>query len=1342
MYDAVKAGVEEGFAVQGQTSKDLEFSREDMYDAVKAGVEEGFALQGQTSKDLEFSREDMYEAVKAGIEDGFSAQGQTSKEVGFSRDEIFEAVRAGLDDPHHSTNRVGDQVLDKMQDLLDGMRVEFKQYSTANGGDTEQVLDAMKDGLESLRENVSSNTGEVLDAVNDGLDGLRADVERMVNKPVDMTVNYEILDTLKEGLAHIRFDVERLRSAEEDPTASKGGEVVIADPEAREKADAADEFGMGSGSKENIAILEALLKEVVASVEEVREKLVADDIGDRVRKSDIEALETLCMETKAHIEDLVLPDVDNIPTKSEIEDGLDGLRTDVERMVNKPLDMTVNYEILDTLKEGLANIRADVDRLRSVEQEISDSKGGEVVIADGEARRDMDAVNEFTMGNASKEDLGILEALLKEVSTSIEGIRDKIMSDDIGNRVQKSDIEALETLCMDTKTQIEELPLPDADTLPTKSEIEALGDLVKGFAERREEDAELTARAFESRKIEHGGLADKIEDVKLFLDDVRAGLKAKLDEGGHNIQELSKTLETFAETVIGTDAIPLLNELKEVVTREFESIQGIFAGSELEHEQKHNSLLERHDEHKAAIVLELHTKIDERFDEIMTKYDDAQIAAEQKEKALQETTLQQTDTLESTKSVVEDLRILIDTLGSTITESCDRMGEDSKTVFGRIEDIGSKIDGLLSQDEKNEHQSTREEISKSLSGVEGVLHSKIEERFDEIMTKYDDAQIAAEEKEKSFRESTLQQTDALNITTRSVAEDMRALIDNLGSTITNSCDRMGEDSKTVFERIENIGSKIDDLLSIDQKSEHQSTRAEISRTLTGVEGVQVHVSEYQPKIFEAVKEVLSIVGHHYDQSKSSTEEIKTSIQAIPAAIPLPAIAPPPPPLPMPIEFPVHESYDDSAINAKLDQLIGRAEETEKSLAQFASLAQIREQVAAMASDFSEYVAGQQTAIARAADDRSREAEEIALALQMRISQKDHVEAEIARMSVQKDGLSKAVQTLIHEKEDLIHDKEDLMSQKSKIQVDLSSLKTALEIRREELHVLEERADSVERSILDGVLDHSRSLLTTSSRPRSSLKDMNLKRVVSITSNSTTGPRASKNDATVPSYAASAVSSGIGMALKRRQPIKTVGSSNGSSRGDRRILSLSTLGANKGVSVERSLVLANSPLSDNAAKGSAFGVGGLKRSHSVKSNFPVRKTSWGGTKALGMYADEGTNDEEDKENSVLDEEDEDAEDSEGTERRTSYSGTYTDTMSYGDGSVLSTEDRRTSYAPSTVGTIGTKEYATTEDGNGESEPEFIDEGEEGEEGNHERSDMGVMTVFGQGGNTAIDAGAED
>ncbi|KAL8768235.1 MAG: hypothetical protein Q9209_005465 [Squamulea sp. 1 TL-2023] len=1255
-------------------------------------------------REPEITREDVLDAVREGL----SAQ---QPEIEINRDDLFQAVRAGLQGVPTPMGGVGEQVLDKMEEIINGMRLEFKQYSAANGGDTEQVLDALKDGLEVLRANIETYvdraadvTGkdEIIDTVKNGLEHLRIDLEGTiadVPRGSDGANNGELLDAMEKEFEHLRQTIATSLLRLGDNSSNKDDILDVLREEISELKNSIPRSGSEADFAETVHVMKEEFEHLRGSLATAMIHGGSSADKDEVLEAIQEGFESVRvdLERKNDRPESVISNTGELI--DALNDGLDALRSDVEKMVSKPqdIDMSTIYEIRDTLKEGLVNVRSDIDRLlvAGMEQgEFSSRRGGDVVLADGDhdpaenLRRndienlevmitqlrmkveafdnmpppppppepssqpaegtllkvDLDAIEAMlkelytsvteiaqreqaqqenvatkddteaietllrntkatideVMSNeadtlartshvealeatvldardairdfgtrldthtASKEDLGTLESLVKEMHAGLEQVRDKGDLSEDGERVVKSDVEALELLCMDMKAQ-----LPESGTLPTKEEFERISSLIKDFSAKVEEESDLTAQAFEARKIEHGGLADKIEDVKGFLDHVREEIKSSIKESNITVEDVAKTLDHITETIVSIDATASVQELTEVFNREFERIQGAAEDAKLEREQKHENLLEKHGEHKNAIVVAVADKLDARFDELMTKYDDAQLSAADKEKAFSAREAEQMQALNATKSTAEEMKLLMDTLGLTMTESCDRLGEDSKTVFNRVEDMGTKLD---------------------------------------------------------------------------------------------------------------------DLLALDASSEHQATRAEISKALAGVEGVQAHVQEYHPKILEAVKDVLGIVGQHYEHARTSTEEIKTSVRDIPSAIPLPAIAAPVASPPPPIEMPVPEMYDDTEVRAKLDRLVQISEETSKADAQVVLLGQIQEQVAAQARDFSAFVTSQQVKIAESSELAAREAEEVGIALEKRKAQKENVEADIVRLSEQKEDLGKDIQGLLQ-------DKDDLLLQKSRLQADLSSLQMALQIRREELQIMEERADGLERRILDGVLDHSRSLLTTSSRPQSSLKEMNLKRVTSTGSNATTASRASTIATTIPSTTASAVSSGIGMALKRRQPPRRNNGSTIGDRTDRRILSLSTLGANKAPSLERSMVLADPVLTSSGNKG---GLNGLKRSHSVKSNFPVRKTSWGGTKQLGMYADDGI--EEDKENSILDEEDEDVDGSEaGTERRTSYTGTYTGTsMSYDDGSVVSGDDRRTSFAASTIGTLGTKEGSLAEE----------------------------------------------
>ena len=1090
------------------------------------------------------------------------------------KEELLDAIRDGFDDMKANVPRPRESESDArtvaaMRDEFEHLRETLATTMVRSGPsvDKDEIVETIREGLEGIRsdmgrshdkpESILSNTSELLDAFNEGLDGLRVDVERIVNKPLDMTLNYEILDTVKEGLSSLRADIDRLHTAQaeqEELTIKRGGEVVIADGDSirrndienlevmitqlRIKVEALDNMSPpppapptepapvnveGMVMKEDLDSLEAMLKQVQASITSLAERERSQD-ENGVTKHDTDAIETLLRNTKAKLDDLVFPEPEGI----------------------------AKIEHVDSIE---ASIKSTLDAV------------------DGVAAR-------LESEMASKDDVLILESLLKEVHSGVGEISEKAGIDDVGDKVTKSDFETLETLCMDVKTHIEELVLPNAETMPTKAEIEGINVVIKEFKETMEAEADLTAQAFEARKIEHGGIADKIEDVKGFLDDVRQELKAKIDGNGQGIEGLAKTLETVNDMVIASDATSTIKELMEIVNREFERFHGNYEGYKLDSEQNNASLLEQHDEHRKLIIDNLSSKIDARFDEIMTKYDDAQLAADAKTDALQDKETQRADILESTRMVAEDLKILVDSLNKTVGESCDRMGEDSKTVFHRVDDIGTKLD------------------------------------------------------------------DSVNI------------------------------------------------LMADGKTNHQLTRAELSRTLMVVEGVHANAVEYHPKILAAISDVLHTVGQHFEQAQRSSEEIKTSVNAIPSAIPLPAITAPllPPPE---REIPPVEKYDDSEVHAKLDRLVENTAEAAKAAAQFELLEQIKSQVAATATDFNTFMISQQAIVAEAQHLRAREAEEAAIVLEKRIAQKETVELEITRLQDEKFTLSASVDTLRD-------DQKHLTGQRAKLQAEVLSLETALHIRREEMQLMEARAECLEKRILEGVLDHSRSLLITS-RPQSTLKGMSLKRVPSTASRVTSTTRTSSVGTSIPTTLGSTISTGVGMALKRRQPMRnTAGGAISNVKGDRRILSLSTIGANRGLLPERAMVLANpSLISAGAGKpSSAFGAGGLKRSHSVKSNFPVRKTSWGGTRQGGMYADEL--DEDDKENGVLNEEDEDGSEGRterrtsygtdaGTERRTSYTGTYAGTGSYGSGSVMDGDDeRRTSYAVSTVGTVGKRE----------------------------------------------------
>ena len=1342
-----------------EVSKDAEITREDVLEAVK----EGISAQAPLSREIEINRDDLFDAVKAGLEGAPTPMAGVGEQVLDKMQDLIDEMRGEFKQYSSANGRDTEQVLDAMKDGLESLRAGIETYvdRAADVTGKDEIIETMRDGLEHLRidiegsianaprSNEATTSGEILDAMEKEFEHLRQTISSsMLRNAASIGDKDEVLDAIRDGFDGMKENV--LRSA---PPGVDGEIVAIMKEEFEHLRETLATTLVRSGSsdcgtsEETIAIMkeefehlrESLATTVVRGgsamdkeeiVEIIREGLdaIRADMDQPHRPESTLSNTSELLDAFNEGLDGLRSDLGKVVNKprdntSELQEafseGLDGLRVDIEKVISKPTDMTVNFEILDTLKDGIASVRADIDRLRSdrIDQEVTIGvRGSEVVIADNEhirrndienlevlitqlqikvealdntplppppppppeaarpteenvmrkdlvfletmmkeihasvaiisasehsreettvTKEDTDAIEtllrntkaklddfvipepegmartehietlegmirgtrdaiedlstQIEANNASKDDTGILEVLLKEMNASLDEIRERYSSEDAGDKIVKTDLDAVESHCLDIKTKIEELCLPDVETLPTKAGLEDLATLFHEFKERMEADADLTAQAFESRKVEHGGIADKIEDVKGFLDDVRLDIKSKIDESGQGIEGLAKSLETINDMIFSSDTNATVKEIMEIVNREFERTHGSDEALKLETEQHQAVLLEKQDEYRLTIIADLSEKIDARFDEIMIKYDDAQIAAETKANAGKKKESEQAEALNSTRTIAEDLKSLIDSLGSTLSNACERMGEDSKTVFNRVEDIVEKLD-----------------------------------------------------------------ESANNIIT-------------------------------------------------DAKADHQLTRAEVSKTLVAVESVQAHSKEYHPKILSAISDVLNVIGHQFEQAQRATHEIKTSVDAIPSAIPLPAITAAPPSPPPERASPVIEKYDDSGVHAKLDKLADHIKGAEEMAAQFEILEQIRSQVATHACNFNAFMTSQQAAIAESQHSQAREAEEVALALEKRIVQKESLEADIARLSDEKSTLSASAKTLRT-------DCTELASQRSRLQADLTRLETALQIRREDMQVMETRAESLEKRILEGVLDHSRSLFVTS-RPQSSLKAMNLKRVSSTASNKSTGTRLSSagtTATTIPTTVSSMASAGVGMALKRRPPPRSMaGLTSSNAKGDRRILSLSTIGANRGTTAEKSMVLANpSFVSSGSGKShTAFSSGGLKRSHSVKSNFPARKTSWGGTRVGGMYADDLGDDN--KENSVLDEEDEESSEG-GTERRTSYGTqteterrgsygeTYTETGSYGTGSVIGGDDRTTSYAASTIGTVGAKEVPQEEE----------------------------------------------
>lgn len=1155
--------------------------KDDIIDAVRELIDGLKASQDAASLHSVTAIETQLDALKESLSGALVPAGDADKAA------LLETLKAGIEEIKLSSKSTGVN-----EELLEALRGELEQIRQSDGltrehsrADTEEVLEAVRLGLDDLRSHLekkldgpghnTSSSGELVDAMNEGLDALRTDVSKLADKPVDMTVSYEILDTLKEGLAGLREDVQRLKSAgysmdanDYAPPPPTGNEVVLAeDPEqmqatsreiveenvqhsepsraphhdfermelilsqiqgkmdsmdanihAQHSEPTADKAPVaGAAMKEDLASIEELLKDVQAAVLLQQDRETQSTLPDGVaKKEDTDAIETLLANTKAKIEELVFPD----PTTMVTKDNLD----DVELVVR------TTSEALETLA-------------KKIEDE-----------------------------GATKADVTVVQVIADDIKQALDEMRAPKPEDELEPKATKADIDAVSLLVDDVKAKLDDMKLPDPETLPLKFDLEQLTGLIHDFRDSHdkmkdtyEEDIMKTARNFEDRKFEAEAIQDHIAEVKTALEDMKMEITTHLIEG-NPIDTLKDSFRTLEESVGSNNVTADVKELMETVSREFERAHGSLELLQNDQAEKSALQLEKQDELKEVIVTGFTEKLDDKFNVLMAKYDDAQLLADEQARVMKEKAEEQEKILETTKTMADELRLTIDTLGATIAGMNDRF-EDATTKW------------------------TADSIA-------------VASKLDETLTKFEEQKL-------------------------------------------------------------------------EDKTEHSHTRDEIKNVETVFTSLQDNVTEYHPKFMVALHEIEALVKAHYDhaqkskeeaderarawdeETKSRGEEIQAHFANLPKLLPAPSTeahekyddAPVQEKLDKLLAIEPSLNYDDGAVQEKLDKLLSHADEAAKAAGQSERLDEIHAQVKTTAAELSEFVAKQTQFITDGNETKEREAEELALLVERRATQKEQLEADIENLQMekatQKEQLDADIQDLKAEKERVMQElreekervmaelkeekdrtmlelkeekdsllavvatlqaeRENLANQKIRLTGEVSSLHTALDIRREELNFMDSKADALERRILNGIMDHSRALMMMKGGSKSPSK---LK-------------KRSPTDAGIddgklmppPSTAAN----GLSLALRPRPAIKRNGLP--ANPAQRRILSLSQISGNAPAPSHQSFPTINT----NANSG-----GGIKRSHSVKNSSYARKGSWGGRPSMAVA---------NKENGTLNEEDE-------------------------------------------------------------------------------------------------------
>ncbi|OAA67157.1 hypothetical protein SPI_01733 [Niveomyces insectorum RCEF 264] len=1266
----------------------MQFLR-DEFKAVSDEAKQNVAANGRDTEQVLDATRDGLEKLRADLEAYVDKVAAAVSHQDFSeglirtldvfRDEIADLVSKASSNSKEMLKEEIETLRDTVNSsLVPALPTPAPAPTTANNKD---VLEALQEGVNLLRGEISNrhvtSTSEVLDAIQEGLTDLRICIDKLGNKPADLTANDEILDALKSGLSDVRSEIDGLRDQShavatvESNTAMVPADMLRHDDiknleylitQLRTKVDVIDAAqakpstdrevsnnsevsATGENSeqdaewKQKLSEMESKLHAIHDAVAGIASKEPATDVPpppraatDAASREDVEAIETILRNTKARLDDLV----------------------DGEQFVRKDHIDAIEALILET-KLSLGNLKTQMD------------------------------------GVSSREDVNMVESLVAQVVNGFDEMKERHAKQlEDPEKVTKADVEAVALACLQVKSAVERMAQADESTaLPSKDDLLSLAVIVREVKNSLEMESAVSAKAFEERQAEIVGVSDRVSEVRSCLEALNETVKNRLEDGVLGIESVGKILDSLSDT-IGRNSSDL-HDLYEAMRSEFEESRAGVVGAKLETDDRFQQTTET-----------LEAKIDDRMTELVSKLDDFQTAMDERTKSGEARDVEVEAAVVGTKAIADELKLLIDTLGSAVTDSMEKMEEASKTVFNRVDDMVGKAEEHHS-DGKAEHQQTRDQVQQAVDAVQGIQghmveyqpkildtvndvllvvkehfeHSKsstatIQEKIVEAkppeqpllppVEQYDDTSV----QEKLDR--LVGQTDKAAVAITKL-DKMDALVDHtlaVGEALTK-LDKLVEHSESADKALVRL-DKLEQLEKLDKLDYLVAQSDTTSQALGGLERLSkldrlVELTDLAGRAFDTQHAKIDRLVDHtqtaneafsrleflgkmdtkldqlekleklekLDKLETELEKLgkldvlEKELEKLDKLEKLEKLDKLEKELEKLGKLDVLEKELESLHKLEklekldqLDELVDHSRATDKTLSQLHLLDNVHQQVVRTAAELSQFLAAQTQRIADDHEDREKTLQETIIALERRQAEKEQAEAGVALLREEERRLKESVLSLRVEQEGMLRNK-------TRLTADVSSLETALRIRREELHEMESRAEGLERRILEGVMDHSRVLLMA--KASKGREAMNRKRVVppkkdaapvvgaggDETSNTTTTPNGAIAKTSRPRAAFN-----LAMAAKRNPlPANSpggAGSANSNAGSSRRILSLSQI---------------NNSMSS----------GTIKRSQSVRANVggaQRRKSSWGGSRlaakgAGGLDAD--------KENAPLKESDE-------------------------------------------------------------------------------------------------------
>ncbi|KXJ96840.1 hypothetical protein Micbo1qcDRAFT_229643 [Microdochium bolleyi] len=616
--------------------------------------------------------------------------------------------------------------------------------------DNREALQTIQDGIERVRQELlrpHAGTTDILDALHEGFSDLRATIERIGDKPADLTANDEILDALKSGLGDVRTEIDSLRENTNDKALATIGPVpndalipmnILKQDDIKNlesmmtqlqtKVDAMESQPESSARsapegpvKVDLTDVEDLLRDVhgkvanmaTSELEETLRNLQASIAGMEetianlpARDRDIEKQVAVLRSVNTEAEE---PEETEEAEKTEEKKAKEEIEPSAARRPQNPDDVATKDDVqaIETiLRNTKARLEDSIDGEQAVRKDHVDAIEALIL----EAKDTLGSVVAQLETVSRKEDLVSMESLVTQINLSFDEMKERAeKSLEDPERVTKTDTDAIEGRILELKAMVEQISAADLAALPTKDDIKTVETLLLDMKDSSTTATEASSKALDERQAEISGVGERVTEVKTFLEEFKGLIDDKLESGAMGVEALGKVLEGISESMtangsVGTD----LKEMLELMKTEFEESKSGVIGAKMDTDEKFQLTTDV-----------LSAKIDEKIGELATKYDEFQLILDDRATAGEARDLEMDAAITGTKTIADELKALVDTLGTAVTESLEKMELASQTVFDKTELLFSKTEENHI-DTITEHQATREQVQVAITAIEGL----------------------------------------------------------------------------------------------------------------------------------------------------------------------------------------------------------------------------------------------------------------------------------------------------------------------------------------------------------------------------------------------------------------------------------------------------------------------------------------------------------------------------------------------------------------------------------------------------------------------------------------------